>query len=259
MSKEETLKIKSNIKIADQIYAMKLESFFISQEAKPGQFVHLLCKKDYGAFLRRPFSLANIDSKNHELIIVYRVLGKGTQSMAEMKAGEKISALGPLGHGFILEDSYENVAVVAGGLGTAPVLEIVKYYKQKSRIYLGFLEEPILEEEIKRYTSLLEVFTETGSVGKKGLVTKDLLEQFRQNPPDMVYTCGPKPMMKALAQICDRLEIPCQVSLEERMGCGIGACLTCSCKTKKKDQKNEYTRVCKEGPVYWAKEVVWDE
>ncbi|RBP37259.1 dihydroorotate dehydrogenase electron transfer subunit [Garciella nitratireducens] len=259
MSKEEFLKIKMNEKIAKGIYMMKLESFFISELARPGQFIHLLCKKDYGAFLRRPFSLAKIDQKNHEITIVYRVLGKGTQSMCEMKVGEKISALGPLGHGFILKDSYKRVDVVAGGLGTAPILEIVKYYKNKSRVYLGFIDQPILEENIRNHASKVEIFTETGSIGKKGLVTKDLLEQWRQNPPNMVYTCGPKLMMKAVAQICQQLDIPCQVSLEERMGCGIGACLTCSCKTKKKDQKKEYTRVCKEGPVYWAEEVVWDE
>lgn len=259
MDKGEWLEIRRNDKIAHQIYSMTLKSLFISQRAKPGQFIHLLCGREYGALLRRPFSLSNIDKKKNEITIVYRLQGKGTQSLCERRPGEKIHALGPLGHGFTLDPSYKNVAIVGGGMGTAPIVEIIRYYREKSRVYLGFLEEPILVEEIQKYTKDIEVFTEAGSAGKKGLVTQALAKQWRENPPDIVYTCGPRPMMKAVAKICEELNLPCQASMEERMGCGIGACLTCSCKTKKKEQKNSYTRVCKEGPVYWGREIDWDE
>lgn len=259
MDKGEWLEIISNDKIANQIYSMTLKSPLISQRAKAGQFIHLLCGKEYGALLRRPFSLSNIDKENHEITIIYRVQGKGTQSLCERKPKEKIHALGPLGQGFAVDLSYQNVAIIGGGIGTAPLVELIKYYGEKARVYLGFLDEPILIEEIQKYTKQIQIFTETGSVGRKGLVTQDLIEQWKESPPDMVYTCGPKPMMKAVVKICEKLNLPCQVSMEERMGCGIGACLTCSCKTKKKDQKNQYTRVCKEGPVYWGEEIDWNE
>lgn len=259
MDSGELLKIKSNQRITEEIYIMKLESIDISKRAMPGQFIHLLCGKEYGALLRRPFSLSTIDKKNRELSIVYRVQGKGTKSLSNMKSGGRIHALGPLGKGFLLDLSFENVTMVAGGMGTAPLMEIIKYYGNKSRVYLGFMKDPILIDEIKGYSNQVQITTEKGNTGKKGLVTDNLWSQWKQHPPQMVYTCGPRAMMKGVAKICKELDIPCQVSMEERMGCGIGACLVCSCKTKKKEQRNEYTRVCKDGPVYWGSEVVWDE
>ena len=256
---QEMLKVKSNQKIAEKIFQLTLQSSAISQRAKSGQFIHLLCGGEYGAFLRRPFSLSSIDKEKQEISIVYRVQGKGTRSLCEKQPGEKVHALGPLGQGFVLEPTYKNVGIVGGGMGIAPLLEVIKYYGQGTKVHLGFGEQPILIEEMKKYTGEISITVEKGKLGKKGFVTEGLAEQWKQNPPEIVYTCGPKPMMKKVAQICGQLNIPCQVSLEERMGCGIGACLVCSCKTKKKDQKNHYSRVCKDGPVYWAKEVLWDE
>lgn len=259
MGEGEWLRIKSNQKIAEQIYSMEMQSMVISQSAQAGQFIHLLCGKEYGAFLRRPFSLCTIDQKNKEVSIVYRVQGKGTKSLSEMKKGESIHALGPLGKGFLLDSSCQDVAIVAGGMGSAPLMEIIKYYGEQSRVYLGFEKECILVEKIKKYCNKIWVTTEKGNIGKNGLIIEDLLSQWKECPPQMVYTCGPRGMMKEVVNICKELDLPCQVSMEERMGCGIGACLVCSCKTKKKGQKNQYTRVCKDGPVYWGSEVVWDE
>jgi dihydroorotate dehydrogenase electron transfer subunit len=259
MGTGEWINIKNNQRIGENIYSMTLEAVEISQDAKAGQFIHLLCGKEYGALLRRPFSLSTIDKKNRKLSIVYRVQGKGSKSLSEMKRGERIHALGPLGKGFLLDSYYKNVAVVAGGMGIAPLMEVIRYYGKQSRIYLGFMAEPILVEEIKSFTNHIQVTTEKGTIGRKGLITENLLSQWEENPPEIVYTCGPRGMMKEVAKISEELIIPCQVSMEERMGCGIGACLVCSCKTMKKNQKNEYTRVCKDGPVYWGSEVVWDE
>src|SRR5699024_6011639 len=105
-------------------------------------------------------------------------------------------------------------------------------------------DQPMMIDEMEQYTKDIFISTEKGSVGRKGLVTEDLLDQWRANPPDIIYTCGPRLMMKTVAKIAEDLNIPCQVSMEERMGCGVGTCLVCSCKTKMKDQKSEYTRVC---------------
>lgn len=259
MDAGEWLRIINNEKIAHQIYCMKMQSIEISQRAQAGQFIHLLCGKEYGAFLRRPFSLSNIDQKNKEISIIYRVQGKGTKSLSEMRTGDSIHALGPLGQGFLLDPTYTDVAVVAGGMGTAPLMEIIRYYGKRSRVYLGFEEQPILIEEIKDFCNQVEITTESGNVGKKGLITENLLSEWENQLPQMVYTCGPPAMMKEVVRICTELDLPCQVSMEERMACGIGACLVCSCKTNKKGQKNEYTRVCKDGPVYWGNEVVWDD
>lgn len=259
MDAGEWLSIISNKRIAEKIYNMTLRSKEISQHAQAGQFIHLLCGKEYGAFLRRPFSLSTIDKEKGKLSIIYRVQGKGSKSLSEMKRGERIHALGPLGKGFLLDSSYENIALVAGGMGIAPLMEVIKYYGERSRVYLGFMEEPILVEDIKGFCTQVQITTERGNIGKRGLVTEALFEQWEKNPPKMVYTCGPRAMMREVVRICKELDIPCQVSMEERMGCGIGACLVCSCKTKKKDQKNEYTRVCKDGPIFWGGEVVWDE
>lgn len=255
----EWLKIKSNQRIAEKIYSMKMESIEISQNAHAGQFIHLLCGKEYGAFLRRPFSLSAIDKKSRKLSIIYRVQGKGTKSLSKMKVGESVHAMGPLGKGFLLDTSYENIDIVAGGMGIAPLMEVIKYYGRHSRVHLGFIEEPILVEEIKGFSDQIQITTEKGNIGKKGLITEDLLTLWEKHPPQMVYTCGPRAMMKEVVRICKELDLPCQVSMEEKMACGIGACLVCSCKTKKKDQINVYTRVCKDGPVYWGNEVIWDE
>ena len=256
---EEWLRVKSHRQIGNKIFCMAMESSKISQVAHSGQFIHLLCGKEYGALLRRPFSLSSIDKKKQEISIIYRVQGKGTQSLCRMEEGDKIHALGPLGQGFFLNPTYKNIAVVGGGMGIAPLMEIIKYYGGRARIYLGFGEQPIEIEEIKKYTREISITVEKGNLGKKGFVTEGLAEQWKEKPPEIVYSCGPRSMMKEVASICEKLDISCQVSMEERMGCGVGACLVCSCKTKKKDQKNLYSRVCKEGPVYWREEVIWDE
>ncbi len=259
MSGEEWMRIKENQRIGNNIYSITMESEKISQSIEPGQFIHLLCRGEYGAFLRRPFSLSNIDKDNKEISIVYRVQGKGTKSLSEMKTGEVVNALGPLGNGFLLDAKYDSVAIVGGGMGIAALMEVIKYYKDKSRVYLGFMEETILIQEIKNYSSEIHITTEKGNIGRKGLITDGLLSQWEKSPPQMVYTCGPKAMMREVSKISTKLDLPCQVSMEERMGCGIGACLVCSCKTKAENQEGSYTRVCKDGPVYWGEEIDWDE
>lgn len=259
MKIEEDVRIISNEKVAEEIYEMKMESIKISQKVNAGQFIHILCGGDQGALLRRPFSLSRIDRDKGEISILYRVQGKGTKNLLKMLRGQRVNALGPLGQGFSLDSSYNKIAVVGGGIGMAPLMEIIKYYGKASTVYLGFQKEPIMLHEIGKYTNEMTIVTEKGKAKKKGLITEGLKEDLRKKAPQIVYTCGPKKMMEKVFEICEELNIPCQVSMEEKMGCGIGACLVCSCKTKKKEQKNIYSKVCKDGPVYWGEEVLWNE
>jgi dihydroorotate dehydrogenase electron transfer subunit len=146
--------------------------------------------------------------------------------------------------------------LVGGGMGIAPLVELARIYKDKSTALVGYRSKPFLKEELNKEAGEVLVASEDGSEGYKGFVTELLEKELGKLRPDLVYCCGPRPMMKRVVDICRSLSVGCQVSLEERMGCGIGACLVCSCATKGKDGGLVYSRVCKDGPVFWAEEVV---
>ena len=237
-------RILSNEKIATGIYKMVFEWY---EKAHPGQFVMVDCKGK--TFLKRPISVCSVEDKS--LTIVYQVKGEGTKNLSQMKSGEIIEVTGPHGNGFEIRED-KNVLIVGGGIGIPPLLYIAKKIKAKKLyIALGFRSETFLVEEFKNLGEVI-VTTEDGSFGKKGMVTQvieDIIDKI-----DIIYGCGPKPMLKALKEISLKNSIPCQISVEERMACGIGACLVCACKVKK-DGGFAYKRVCKDGPVFWAEEV----
>ena len=238
-------RILSNEKIASGIYKLVYE--WKGGIPSPGQFVMVDCKGK--TFLKRPISVCSVDDKS--MTIVYQVKGEGTKNLSEMKKGDTIEVTGPHGHGFELYED-KNVLIVGGGIGIPPLLYLAKKIKAKnSYIALGFKSEIFLVEEFKNLGEVI-VTTEDGSFGKRGMVTQaieDIIDKI-----DIIYGCGPKPMLKALKEISLKNNIPCQISVEERMACGIGACLVCACKVKK-DGGFAYKRVCKDGPVFWAEEV----
>jgi len=171
--------------------------------------------------------------------------------------------MGPLGKPFDIETKYGRIYVVGGGIGIFPLLFLLK----KScaiikRAYLGFRSKECitLENEFRAATSSLSISTDDGSYGYHGVVTDILKNDLEIEKPDIIFACGPKPMLKKISEIAEEQDILCQISLEERMGCGIGACLVCSCKTRTSWENNEYTysRVCKDGPVFWSKDVIFD-
>ncbi|MDI6603529.1 MAG: dihydroorotate dehydrogenase electron transfer subunit [Thermoanaerobacteraceae bacterium] len=237
-------KIISNIEISSGIYKMVLEW---EEKAFPGQFVMLNCGGR--TLLKRPMSICDIDKKI--LTIVYQLKGEGTKNLSKMKPGDSIEITGPHGHGF---DIFENkkILIVGGGVGIPPLLYLTKELKsEKIYIALGFRSEIYLIDEFKKYGEVF-IATEDGSHGKCGYVTdliKDIIDDI-----DIIYGCGPKPMLKALKEMAIKAKKPCQISVEERMGCGIGACMVCACKIKDKDNFH-YKKVCKDGPVFWAEEV----
>ena len=239
-----------------------LEAMGIAAQACPGQFLQI---KTEGAdvFLRRPFSIHAV--KGEKLEVLYAVLGKGTQGFAEKKAGEYLDIIGPLGRGFSYHAGlaeYRLPVLVAGGMGVAPLFFLAQsirrdYPRFNLRVLLGARNKSqiLCVRELKSLGCQVNIATDDGSQGFKGKVTgllKNLLRQKEYDRRLMLYACGPKSMLKELTRLSQEYQAPAQVSLEEHMACGIGACLGCIVKTV-----GGYQRVCKEGPVFDAKELIF--
>lgn len=237
--------------LAEGVYSMWL-STNIAKEAVPGQFVSLYCE-ERSRLLPRPISICEIDKERSAIRLVYRLAGEGTKEFSALQTDDEVKVLGPLGNGFPLEG--EHPIVIGGGIGVPPMLELAKSLSAKSTIVLGYRDEQLfLKEQFEDYGQV-EITTDNGSVGVHGTVV-DVLEQ-KQITGDVIYACGPKPMLAAVKRYAMEHDIKCYVSMEERMACGIGACLGCVCQTKEEDAHSHVhnTRVCKDGPVFLAEEV----
>jgi dihydroorotate dehydrogenase electron transfer subunit len=248
-------KILENIEIFTGIYKMTVSAISIAETARPGQFVNMYCN-DGSRLLPRPISICELDKKAGNLVFVYAVVGGGTDEFSNMKTGDDIQLLGPLGNGFSIDSSLRKHLIVGGGVGIPPLLELVKNLEGSKKVYLGFRSGSFLVEEFEKYGAEVYIATDDGSIGIKGTVVDLLKEQ--DVTGQMIYSCGPKPMLRALSNFATTSNIPAQVSLEERMGCGIGTCVGCVVKIKK-DDSWEYKKVCKDGPVFLNEEVLWDE
>ena len=239
--------------IGTDIYDMVLSFPKGAKEARPGQFIAMYCE-DGTKLLPRPISICGIDAEAGTLRVVYRIAGEGTRLFSQMKAGDSLEVMGPLGNGFSMKD--KKAIIVGGGIGIPPMLELTKQLDCEKTVVLGYRDELFLKEEFEACANVA-VATEDGSTGTKGTVI-DAIEA-AQVSGEIIYACGPMPMLKALAEYADAHGMEAQISLEERMACGIGACLGCICKTKEKDHHTNVnnTRICKDGPVFDAKEVVF--
>lgn len=239
--------------IGTDIYDMVLSFPRGAKEAKPGQFIAMYCE-DGTKLLPRPISICGIDAENGTLRVVYRIAGEGTRLFSEMKEGDSLEVLGPLGNGFTMKE--EKAIIVGGGIGIPPMLELAKQLSCEKTVVLGYRDELFLKEEFDACADVV-VATEDGSCGTKGTVIDAINEANVDGA--VIYACGPMPMLKALAEYAEAHNMEAQISLEERMACGIGACLGCICKTKKKDHHTNVNnqRICKDGPVFDAKEVVF--
>lgn len=238
--------------IAADIYSLWLDANQIAAHAKPGQFLSVYCNEG-SRLLPRPISICEIDKKEGRIRLVYRVAGKGTEEFSKMNAGTQVKVVGPLGNGFTLKD--KKAFLIGGGIGIPPMLELAKNLDCEKQMILGYRnDELFLADEFKKYGKVY-VATEDGSVGTKGNVL-DAISENGLNA-DIIYACGPTPMLRALKAYAAENNIECWISMEERMACGIGACLACVCKSKDKDAHSNVKnkRVCKEGPVFLAEEV----
>lgn len=217
---------------------------------KAGQFFMLRCwPVDMAPLLSRPISVHRFDPVSATLEFLYEVKGKGTEHLAALKAGDTLSLVGPSGNGFPVSEIEGRVAVVGGGIGTAPLYQLVWELFEKGNkpdLYLGFRDDVYAVERFRPLCGSVAITTESGRVGTKGFVTAVLdPDQY-----DYVLCCGPEPMMRAVAALCKEHDTPCIVSLEKKMACGVGACLGCTCHTKTGGKC-----VCKDGPVFRAEEV----
>ena len=235
--------------IAKDIYSLWLKTDKIAAQARPGQFVSVYCN-DGGHLLPRPISLCEINQEKGTLRLVYRVVGKGTEMFAALKAGDSVEVLGPLGNGFPMEEAEgKRVFLIGGGIGVPPMLETAKQLKGEPVLVMGYRDELFLTDEMKKAGELV-IATEDGSAGTKG----NVLDAIRENDlkADMIFACGPKPMLRALKAYGLENNIPCYVSMEERMACGVGACLGCVCQSTEVDDHSQVKnkRVCKDVPLF---------
>ena len=247
--------IKEKSAIAREIYSFTIACPEVAAAAAPGQFVHIRAK---GYTLRRPISICGIDKKKGTLRIVFEIRGEGTAEIAKLNAGDLIDMLAPLGHGFTVAPDFKKVVLIGGGIGTPPMLPLAKAYGNKAVAISGFRNASavILQEDFRKTGAETILCTDDGSAGIHGFVTQPFTELAEKGGIDAVYACGPMPMLKGIAAICKEKNIYCEISLEERMACGIGACLGCACRTVRNDEEY-FAHVCKDGPVFNAEEVLW--
>ena len=247
----------SQIQIAEGIYDLTLRMPEIAEQARAGQFVALY-SEDASRLLPRPISLCGFDADKGTIRLVYRIAGAGTREFSGLKEGDTIRVMGPLGNGFATVG--KKAMLVGGGIGLPPMLELAKQMNRKEpgtvgSIVLGYRDAPtFLLKEFEEQGRTV-VATEDGSLGTKGNVLDAI--RAKRVDADVIYACGPKPMLRALKDYAISQDMECYISMEERMACGIGACLACVCKTK---EPNEHTnvcnaRVCVDGPVFDAREV----
>jgi dihydroorotate dehydrogenase electron transfer subunit len=238
--------------IAPHIYRMVLQSEEVAKSAKVGMFINVYPKQKH-LLLPRPISICEIGSST--VTLVYGIVGEGTKEFASYQKGDTLRISTAQGTGYTPTKAKTSI-LVGGGIGVPPLLELAKQLEGEKIAVLGFREDPFLIEDFKKAGATVYIATDTGKHGFKGNVLELIKEQGIQG--DYYYSCGPKVMLKALANYCNEQNIPIQVSLEERMGCGYGACVGCVCKTKT-DEGVASKKVCKDGPVFLGSEVAWDE
>ena len=246
--------VVSQKEIAEQIYDMWLETD-LAKEAHPGQFVAVY-PKNAATLLPRPISICEADKQRSRLRLVYRVAGSGTKEFSGYQAGDSIFILGILGNGFPLDAAKgKTVFLMGGGIGIPPMLQLAKELDAEKQIVVGYRNrELFLCEDLKQYGNVYTA-TEDGSAGSKGNVMDAIQENNLQ--ADVIMACGPMPMLRAIKKYAEENGIEAYISLEERMACGVGACLGCVCKTKEVDHHSHVhnARICTDGPVFEAREV----
>lgn len=240
--------------LSSDIYSMWIETPEIAAQAAPGQFVSVYTKSA-DKLLPRPISLCETDREQGRIRLVYRVVGGGTREFSAYRPGDSISLLGPLGNGFPLEiEKNKKALLIGGGIGIPPMLQLAKELDCEKQAVLGYRDQLFLNEEFAPY-GRVHLAVEDGSAGTKGNVLDAIKEQGLE--ADVIFACGPTPMLRALKVYAEQTGAECYLSLEERMACGIGACLACVCQSKEIDEHSQVhnKRICKDGPVFRAEEV----
>lgn len=246
-----TAKVVSQETLATDVYSLVLEAPDIAAQAIAGQFVSVYTH-DGSKMLPRPISLCGIDREAGTLRLVYRVVGFGTKEFSQFTAGDTVDILGPLGNGFMKSD--KKAILIGGGIGIPPMLQLAKELDCEKSVVLGYRDEIFLNEEFEPYAQVY-MSSEDGQHGVKGNVI-DAIKEYGVDGA-VIYACGPTPMLRGIKTYAMEKGIECQISMEEKMACGVGACLACVCKTKDIDEHSQVhnRRICKDGPVFYAEEV----
>ncbi|MBQ4536232.1 MAG: dihydroorotate dehydrogenase electron transfer subunit [Lachnospiraceae bacterium] len=261
MKQKQNAKVISQREIAPQIYDMWIETS-LCEQAKPGQFI-CIYPKNKSTLLPRPISICQVDTAKQALRVVYRIAGQGTAEFSEYKEGDAIAILGTLGNGFPVEEAKgKKVFLMGGGIGIPPMVDLARVLTEKMgmakedvQVIVGYRDDKLfLKEDLEKYATVV-IATEDGSVGTKGNVMDAISENGLQ--ADVIFSCGPMPMLRAIKRYAEEKGIDAYLSLEERMACGVGACLGCVAKTKNVDHHSHVhnARICTDGPVFEAKEV----
>ena len=251
--------IVKNAQINENYYYLQISARDIASQIVPGQFVSLRVH-GRSLLIRRPFSVYDTDGSR--LSIIYKVVGKGTSALTTAQAGESIDVMGPLGNSFEIKDGAQAI-LVGGGVGIAPLYLLAKKIGKNVTVLLGAQnkDELVCQDAFSGIGCDVRIATDDGSIGEKGLVTELLKNELAEGSDGkVIYTCGPKGMLKAVSEIAKDSDVLCQVSLEEYMACGIGACMGCVVKVVSDEAPDgyEYQRVCKEGPVFEASTIIWE-
>ncbi len=246
-----TALVVSQEALSEDVFSMWIRADRMAESTRPGQFISVYTR-DNSRLLPRPISICEVDKDKGRLRIVYRVVGAGTEEFSRYQTGDEIVILGPLGNGFTLKD--KKAFLIGGGIGIPPMLELAKQLDCEKQMVLGYRDVLFLNEEFEPYGKVY-LATEDGSAGTRGNVIDAIREQGLT--ADVIYACGPTPMLRALKAYAAEQGIECWLSLEEKMACGIGACLACVCQSKELDDHSNVhnKRICKDGPVFLAQEV----
>ncbi|PHC42516.1 dihydroorotate dehydrogenase electron transfer subunit [Bacillus toyonensis] len=258
MMQKQNMIVVNQKEIAKNIYELVLQGTLVQQMNEPGQFVHIKVAEGIAPLLRRPISICNVDQEKNEFTMLYRAEGQGTKTLATRKQGEMVDVLGPLGHGFPVEEAKtgQTALLVGGGIGVPPLYELSQRLVAKGvRVIhiLGFQTKDVVFYE-EKFAELGDTYVATvdGTHGTKGFVT-DVIDNYGIDF-DILYSCGPLAMLRALEGRYK--EKKAYISLEERMGCGIGACFACVCHLQEDPSGHSYKKVCSDGPVFPIGEVV---
>lgn len=261
MPKQVFAELINKEQLKPDIFKFSVKAPEIIEGAKPGNFIEIRITDQVEPFLRRPISIYNMDKDTGVLEFIFQVKGKGTKLLTRKEVGDKIDIIGPLGSGTFKYDKFNNIAIIGGGIGVFPLYELAKCAKNDGKnvnTYLGFRSKDfvVLEKEFEEVSSNLTLTTDDGSYKIKGFAINLLEEDLSKKNIEAIFACGPLLMLKAVQKLALEKDIPCQLSLEEKMACGLGVCLGCAVKTAKSPKDApEYWHVCKGGPVFNAKDV----
>ena len=247
MAKQVLCELIKKEEIIKDVYKFTVKAEEIVKKSNPGNFIEIRVSDQLDPFLRRPISIYNLDNEKGLLEFIFQVKGKGTNILAKKEVGDKIDIIGPLGNGTFKIDKYNKIAIIGGGIGIFPLYELAKQAKDKGKsvnTYLGFRnkEYVMLEDEFKNVCDNLIITTDDGSYLNKGFAIDYLIKDFEKEKYECIYACGPIPMLKAVQKFALDKDINCQISLEEKMGCGLGVCLGCAVKTAKSTKDNPSIR-----------------